>query len=174
MIWHSFSMAQQIAKRNLTGGTVRLGIHSFAPGQCLLVQILQIGKITARKEVVLHISDQPLHFTLSLGRPYPANFRDKAHRHCKVGKLCIPDNLASFASRNYHLHMEVSGRRVMTHSSPYRRLTTPRLRIHSLTVAATSLTDRACGSIRDQGFYNGVSNLLLQFVIAFISHITNN
>ena len=33
-----------------------------------------------------------------------------------------------------------------------------------LTAAATSLTDRFSGSIRDQGFYHGVSNLLLQFL----------
>ena len=31
--------------------------------------------------------------------------------------------------------------------------------------AATSLTDRSCGSIREQGFYHGVSNLLLQFAL---------
>ena len=31
--------------------------------------------------------------------------------------------------------------------------------------AATSLTDRSSGSIRDQGFYHGVSNLLLQFAL---------
>lgn len=52
------------------------GVHSFAPGNGLAVQIFQIHKVAGRKEVLLHISHQPLYFALCLRRSHTANLRN--------------------------------------------------------------------------------------------------
>ena len=80
-------------------------IHCHTPFPGLLVEIHQVGKHTAGKEIIFHIPDKPFYLTLRLWTADFTGLGDKTHVITKSSKRWIEQCLACLVSINNGLHI---------------------------------------------------------------------
>ena len=56
-------------------------------------------------KTVLHIADKPLDLAFGLRRTDAADLWNKAHVHCKISELRIPNRLACLSANDYGFHV---------------------------------------------------------------------